>query len=657
MATKKRPTLSKHENDIRQVKKQLKDQAPELELLKQQVGQATDTAALAERISAAIFLASNGGRSNNATQNPGQNYANASLAPQNFPAFNGFGFMSPANPVLPVVPEIEPRQFQYRPGINLTYIPRMGYGLLDFATLRNLSYASKEIRLNIEKIKSTIRGIEHEIIVDKKVVSANGADYVVDPKMVDSVNKFWEKPDHRHDFDDFINMALEELLVTDALTLYPEPGPYKCLRMIDGTTIRPTTSYRGEVPDPPAPAYLQVLYGYPRWYCTIDKMYYLPMRAAVNSPYGTSPIEYIIQAVIAMIKKDSTLVANFTEGNIPAAFAGLPKDWSVDQIKEFTTWYNSITQGDLARVFKILFMPHDGSGNLVQQMNQANIDDTKLDEWLMTVACWAYGNDKSEFGILSGAGLGGKGAMQGGENSQVRGMIQVYTRFLSRLINSINRDYLRCPWAKSHWIGLEPPEDELVQAQVDKIYVGTVYTADYVADRLGIPQRFRVTQPVDPSANKTPEGYVATDKLKTRANITDGLVPKTPAAVMKYAQHAILSDLEKWEDRATRFAKKGWEQEMFKSDVIPEELGDTLFKSILSAKTPAEVGTVFDGVRADLEEDLQKVVHDHVSHDVRNDPMAHVKNAAASELSATLTEYLAGLANRIQAHVHTKGLS
>ena len=186
--------------------------------------------------------------------------------------------MSPGQPVLPINPEFEPRTFQYAPGVNLRFVPRAGYGLLDFATLRGLSFASKEIRLNIEKIKSVIRGLEHEITVDKKYVEAAGETYVPNPKLVDSVQQFWAKPDGLHDFDNFVNMALEEILVTDALTVFPIPDENR-LRLVDGTTIRPTTDYFGEIPQPPTPAYIQVLYGYPRWWSDRKHMYYLPMRA------------------------------------------------------------------------------------------------------------------------------------------------------------------------------------------------------------------------------------------------------------------------------------------------------------------------------------------------------------------------------------------
>lgn len=599
--------------------------------------QLTANGNLAETIQAAAFLA-NAGRSSS-RQNPSLNSADASLAPGDYPAFNFGGFMSPANPVLPIEPEVAPRQFQYAPGVNLRFIPRMGYGLLDFATLRSLSYACKEIRLNVEKVKSTIRGIEHEITVDKKTVTVMGADYSIDPKIVADVQKFWEKPDGKHDFDDWVNMALEELLVTDALCIYPEPFGRKRVRLVDGTTIRPTTSYQGEIPDPPAPAYIQVLYGYPRWWCTADRMYYLPMRGTVNSPYGTSPIEYIIQTMLAAIKKDSSLLANFTEGNVPAAFAGLPSTWTPEQIQAFTEWYNTIIQGDNARRFKLMFIPHDSGGLPVQNLNADDINQTALSEFLMTIACWAYGNDKTEFGIISGQGLGGKGAMQGGENAQVRGMIQVYTRFLSRLINAINRDYLGAPWAKSRWIGMEPPEDELQQAQIDQIYVGIVYTADYVADRLGIPDRFRIKAPIVPP---TPEGYVPSFQAAAAS------AASTPDKALPFMRRAIEADLLAWRDRAVGFAKKGFVQTEYTAGVMPDDMRKAVFALVAKATTPEEVKDVFSDILENVRQEADAMQKNMAP--VKIDPATHIKQAAEQDLEHVMNQWLEDVAKRIVSH-------
>jgi hypothetical protein len=97
------------------------------------------------------------------------------------------GRFGPGYPPMPVEPEPEPRLFQYQPGINLMMIPRMGDGVLPFATLRSMSKACKEIRLNIEHIKRTMRGVDWDIVPnDKRKTVVGGKTYIATPE-TDSV--------------------------------------------------------------------------------------------------------------------------------------------------------------------------------------------------------------------------------------------------------------------------------------------------------------------------------------------------------------------------------------------------------------------------------------------------------------------------------------
>ena len=374
------------------------------------------------------------------------------------------------------------------------------------------------------------------------------------------------------------------------------------------------------------------------------------MRASVFSPYGVSPIEFIIQATIQAIKKDSSLVANYTEGNIPAAFAGLPSTWTPEQIQQFTEWYNTIIQGDNARRFKLMFLPHDGSGIPVQNMTSGDVDNVTRDEMNMTVACWAYGNDKTEFGILSGTGLGGKGAMQGGENATIRGMISVYTRFLSQLINAINRDMLNAPFAKSHWIGLEPPEDEAVTAAVHQIYITAgVYGVDYVQDQLGIDQKYRSSVKQTPPT--TPEGYKANLSGLTDAGTTTTTpAVQTPEQALKFQKRAIEADLKVWQEKAERYAKKNWTQVEFTDTILPDELRKMIFDAVLSAKDAGEVHAVFTDALKNTHEQFEAMNKAVMTHPAV-DPNQTVKDAAAKELEATMRTYLDGLMHRIASKV------
>jgi hypothetical protein len=554
----------------------------------------------------------------------------------NYAAFNAGGKFSPGEPLLPTNSELEPRVFQYRVGTNLVYIPRAGYGLLDFQMLRNLASASKEIRLNIEKVKQTIAGLEWEIIADNKTAEVRGVEYSATPD-VDAVRRFWERPDGQHDFDTWIRMLLEEILVTDALTLYPNKSANGFrLEIIDGTTIRPLTDFHGRVPDPPDPAYLQVLYGAPMSWFAADRLLYLPRNARVNSPYGESPIEWIVQSIIQSIKHDLARVNYYTDGNVPAAFVGLPSSWSVSQIKEFDEWYNAIIQGDIARANRLMFLPHDGTGTPVTQFNNSDMDNVQLDEWLMTVACWAFGNSPSEFGLTRGDGLGGAGYMAAGENSQYRGMIATVTQYIKRIIDSVNRDHLDAPFAKFKWVGLEPPEDEVRQAQVDAQYIGVVYTPDYVADRLGIPEKYRVQH-----ATSTPAPQYTT-------NVS--AVP-LPAQFEPYLRRAVEADLSAWKDKALRYHKKGWKQEMFISDVLPDNVRANIYHKIASAQSGDEIAQVFEVAMKAVKTDLQKF-----GIPFRDDPNQPIKDAVVKEADETLREYFSQLQQRIiTAAIERKG--
>ncbi len=185
--------------------------------------------------------------------------------------------------------------------------------MLPFAALRALAAASKEIRLNIELIKRQVRGLEWEIVPSRK--EAGGA-WQQRSAETQSVVDFFEFPDGVTDFDAWINMLIEELLVTDAVTLYPNKNQdgRTILELIDGTTIRPLVDMRGRTPQPPFPAYLQVLHGVANTHYPSDRLLYRPLNTKVYTPYGESPIEWVLTAINTAIRKDAQKIGYYNRG-------------------------------------------------------------------------------------------------------------------------------------------------------------------------------------------------------------------------------------------------------------------------------------------------------------------------------------------------------
>ena len=73
-------------------------------------------------------------------------------------------------------------------------------------------------------------------------------------------------PDRRHDFATWLRVLIEDMLVIDAACLYPRytrSGALYSLDVIDGAHIKPLIGEDGRSPEPPDPAYSQVLHGVP----------------------------------------------------------------------------------------------------------------------------------------------------------------------------------------------------------------------------------------------------------------------------------------------------------------------------------------------------------------------------------------------------------
>lgn len=402
------------------------------------------------------------------------------------------GSFSPGQPVLPQNPEEQPRLFEYMAGINLISVPRAGFGLTPFPVLRNLALACKEIRLNIELIKREIRALDWEIVPAQEKDKSN---YSAD---IQAVSQFLEQPDGYHEFDQWLNILLEEMLSIDALTIWPEmdrSGKLLAMEIVAGDTIRPLLDFRGRVAPPPMPAYLQVLHGLPTAYFTRDRLLYRPYNTSAKSPYGASPIEFIILAVNLALRRDTFHISEFTEGNVPEALVGAPSTWTQEMVDAWQTYWDSMVAGNVDAQRKMHWVPLEGGRGQVPVYEfrpRDDVNQTPRDEWLMRVACWAFGNNPAEFGITAGAGLGGAGFTASMENVQYRSMLGPVTQYLGRLFNVIIQRWLGQPHLKHRWVGLDTQEDQLQQAQVDDVYTRMgVYSVAYVQDRLGIPPEMR----------------------------------------------------------------------------------------------------------------------------------------------------------------------
>ena len=111
--------------------------------------------------------------------------------------------------------------------------------------------------------------------------------------------------------------------------------------------------------EPPDPAYQQVLHGVPAADFSTDELLYLPRNARSHQLYGMTPVEQIALTINIALRRDAATLDYYRSGSVPDSFATLPKDWTVDQIRQFQDYFDALMSGNLERRRMVKFMPAD----------------------------------------------------------------------------------------------------------------------------------------------------------------------------------------------------------------------------------------------------------------------------------------------------------
>jgi hypothetical protein len=306
---------------------------------------------------------------------------------------SGAGPESWFGPQQPLVPQAPPtvkgRQWDYPFGLNINYTPRSD-SALSFAELRALADALPLLRMVIETRKDQIAALNWTVRA-----RASGARPDAEARCA-AVRGLLARPDRRHDFSTWLRILVEDMLVIDAACLYPRytrAGGLYSLDVVDGATIKPLIGEDGRSPAPPDPAYQQVLHGVPAADFTADELFYLPRNARSSRLYGFSPVEQIALSVNIALRRDQATLDYYNTGSIPDSFATLPKDWTVDQIRQFQDYFDALMSGNLARRRMIKFMPADFK---LTETRQPPLKDL-YDEWLARLICYAFSVPASAF--------------------------------------------------------------------------------------------------------------------------------------------------------------------------------------------------------------------------------------------------------------------
>ena len=391
----------------------------------------------------------------------------------------------------------DPRRYEYQVAQNINITPTR---LIPFETLRAAADQIDILRRCIEVLKAKMVGLDWDIVLAEdaieKVMAESGektnvrAMQNVKEQFSDEMNRtrqFWEQPDVANGmvFADWLNMALEEILVLDAWAVWPQKsvgGDLLGLQILDGSTIKPLIDDRGMRPTSPNPAFQQILYGFPRSEFSAtdetekadgefssDELAYMVKNRRTFTVYGFSPTERALAVADIYLRRQGWLRAEYTDGVLPELMFESDANFgnSPDLLKAYENVLNDDLSGQTEQRKRARILPaglhavqYDGYGEKFKDV---------LDEYLVNSICGHFGVLPTEIGFAPKGGLGGAG-IQNGEatSSEVIGIVPL-ANWMGKMITNLSYTFLGMPRELEFKFMPSARNDDMVAAQVADI--------------------------------------------------------------------------------------------------------------------------------------------------------------------------------------------
>jgi SPP1 gp7 family putative phage head morphogenesis protein len=391
-------------------------------------------------------------------------------------AFTGKAeFFGPGEPIPSVVTDqvaagTEGRALDYTVAINKSIVVPEIMGR--YAQNRALADNCDILRLAIETRKDQLTKLNWEI-------KAKDGEKVPEAKLK-ALNGFFRRPDKELRWRSWLRKLLEDYFVIDAVTIWPrrtKGGGLFSLELIDGSTIKRNIDLGGRTPAPPLKAYQQLLHGVIAAEYNRDQLIYRPHNVRTNKLYGFSHVDQVRMTVNVALRRQVSQLEYFTEGNVPEALATVPEGWSIEQVKQWQTWWDSLCEGFQALKRKIKWTPH----GMVYTATKSELIKNETDEWLARVICYCLSLPPTAFIRQMNRATSEQQQEAALEEGQLTDM-----SWIKELMDDILELFLDAGDCEFTWEE-QKVVDILVQAQVDEIYVNIgVQQAKQIAEARGM---------------------------------------------------------------------------------------------------------------------------------------------------------------------------
>ena len=406
---------------------------------------------------------------------------------------------TPFPPAMPLIPALinqprsdgraDPRRWEFPVAWNLQIVEQRA---IPFKILREIADGADIVRRCIEIVKAAIAGMEWDVTINEDAISrvmneqnvgSTQAGQIVRDKYMGEITTakdFWRMPDRLNglSFQEWISMVIEEVLVLDALSIYPnrtlDNKNLHSLEILDGSTIKPLLNSRGGRPIPPSPAFQQILWGFPRGEFTAsadfdgdftsDDLIYAPRNRRTNTPYGFSPVERCLVLVDLYMKRLQWLRTEFTDGVTPDLMMKTDIEFGNNPqiLSQYEQIMNDALSGNLEQRRRLRMLPN-GFDPIFTPHSDSKYAMT-LDDWLVKQICGHFGVMPTQLGMTAAGTMGETGHQEGEANTAQSIGIQPLIMWLQDLLNQLSHRFLDMPRDLSFIFSDGTESDEMAQA-------------------------------------------------------------------------------------------------------------------------------------------------------------------------------------------------
>jgi len=521
----------------------------------------------------------------------------------------------------------EPRQFWPWAGYNLTYMPRTepGLALTPFQTLRLLADSCDLLRAALEHVKRQVIGLEWDIHPEDDVSQAKTSE-------ITSVKAALQKPDGIHDFTTWLHMALEEMLVTDALTTYrwrTKAGDPLALLVLDGTTIKPLIDFHGLPPAPPEPAYQQVIMGRVETEFTRPwgdsepfapdgeskfEMSYQPRSPRAWSGYGQPVVERVLMTVNLILRRQVHYLSYYTAGSIPDAIYKVPQGWSVQQIKDYQEMWDAQFSGESEQRRHLRFVPGDKDSEMIQT-KAGDAWTYEFEEFLGRVIAWHFG-----ISPMAIAKMVNRASAERMDSAETDLAVRPLRKWIARvLIEPHIREFYGFEGLRFLWVDEKADDAKLLIDKHERYVKAGILSRSEVRDDLGMdaepndgsiltidtatgPVPAILTEEDIPEEPTVPPGGSAAAALPgpggaAHTGAEGSRSPSEGSPRPKEAEKAVAVELKNWRKVALKRVVAGKRPRLFVTKAVPMTLTMAVNEWLEHARTREDVDWCFSVLR------------------------------------------------------------